>query len=90
LFYLIPNNGVMAVSTSVLLPATIASFNGKLVNNTVTLNWATNNEINNLGFDVERSDDGVQFSKIGFVSSKSSSGNSVASTQYSFNDKKIF
>lgn len=90
LFYLIPNNGVMAVSTSVLLPATIASFNGKLVNNTVTLNWATNNEINNLGFDVERSDDGVQFSKIGFVSSKSSSGNSVASTQYSFNDKKDF
>jgi hypothetical protein len=89
LFYLITNNGVMAVSTSVLLPATISSFKGKVLNNTVALHWSTSNEINNMGFEIERSDNGIQFSKIGFVASTSSTENTVA-MGYSFNDNKTF
>jgi hypothetical protein len=33
----------------------------------VTLRWSTITETNNYGFDIERSNDGVQFEKIVFI-----------------------
>jgi hypothetical protein len=88
LFYLITNNGVMAVTTNVLLPVTISSFKGKIINNTALLNWNTSNETNNLGFEIERSADGIKFSRIGFVASKSTNGSSSNAAEYSFDDNK--
>jgi hypothetical protein len=51
------------------LPVTLLSFDGKRLDvNNVTLNWKTTNEVNNMGFDVERSLGSTgQFVKVGFV-----------------------
>ena len=65
------------------LPVTLLNFNGELINDHAVLHWSTTDEINNKGFDVERSKDGVNFSKIGFVEAK---GNSTSISYYSFTD----
>jgi hypothetical protein len=49
------------------LPVDLISFSAKLVNKDVLLTWATASESNNKGFDVERSEDGVNFEWIAFV-----------------------
>ncbi len=89
LFYVITNNGVMAVQTNNLVPVNFSAFTGKLINNSVSLKWTTSTEINNKGFEVERSQDGTQFSSIGFVASKSLSGNATNKNDYTFEDAKI-
>ncbi len=65
-----------------ILPLTWISFNAKAVNNNVQLEWVTAKEINTDHFDVERSSDGVHFSKIGSVNSKIQS----AQGDYTFTD----
>jgi glucose/arabinose dehydrogenase len=66
------------------LPLDLITFTGSLQNNTTTLlNWKTNNEINSSHFDVERSSDGQNFSKIGTVDAIV---NSTTETSYSFKD----
>ncbi len=55
-------------TNNVVLPLDLISFTGKLQADLSTLlNWETANEINMQGFDVERSNDGNNFSKIDFV-----------------------
>ena len=49
------------------LPIELQSFTAKESNGRGLLNWSTASEANNAGFDVEKSLDGVQFDKIGFV-----------------------
>jgi|GEM_PF-1445399 len=65
------------------LPLTWISFNAKAVNRNVALDWRTASEINTDHFDIERSNDGVHFSKIGTVAS---SQNSAAESDYTFTD----
>ncbi len=65
------------------LPLTWMSFNAKAVNKNVELDWITAREINTDHFDIERSDDGVHFSKIGTVVS---SKNTSAESDYTFTD----
>lgn len=48
----------------------------------VKLNWRTANEMNTAGFDIERSDDGRTFKKIGYKQSV----NTQSENHYSFND----
>ncbi|MBN9351952.1 MAG: T9SS type A sorting domain-containing protein [Chitinophagaceae bacterium] len=48
--------------------------------------WSTATESNNKGFDVERSNDGKNWSSIGFVSSSSESGSSSITLNYQFTD----
>ncbi len=67
------------------LPVEITSFKTNVVGSSVVLNWATAAEQNNLGFDIERSNDGNVFKKIYFVSGK---GNSTEENHYSFTDNK--
>jgi len=49
------------------LPVTFGSFNGKLVGTTANLTWTTLSEINNKGFEVEKSIDGKNFISIAFI-----------------------
>ena len=63
------------------LPIELLSFSGKNTGRYNFLEWRTANEINNKGFDVERSTDGLLFEKMGFVSGKGGPGN-----DYSFQD----
>jgi hypothetical protein len=49
------------------LPVTLTSFTGKATQFGNQLNWTTSSEVNNQGFNIERSTDGKTFTKIGFV-----------------------
>lgn len=66
------------------LPLTLQSFEANVKSNDVVLNWSTSNEINTAGFDVERSADGVSFTKISYVVSKENNTN-----KYDFTDKQL-
>ncbi len=74
--------------TSVPLPVTWLSFTADKTGDKAMLNWATATERGNTGFDVERSADGKNFSKIGFVSTQANEGNSNEKLAYSFIDSK--
>ncbi len=67
------------------LAVNMLSFDVKAVNNTTArLNWRTVNEEELAGFGIERSQDGINWSSIGFVNAK---GNSQTGTnEYVFND----
>ncbi|MCY7362944.1 MAG: hypothetical protein LH629_12900, partial [Ignavibacteria bacterium] len=70
------------------LPVELASFSSSISGNNVNLNWTTSSEINNAGFDVERSNVNSQtaneWMKIGYVK-----GNGSVSTlqNYIFTDR---
>ena len=70
------------------LPAELLSFTGVAIRNNVTLKWTTASEINNSGFDIERSlvADKIKWKKIGFIAG---SGNSSSPVCYSFDDKSL-
>ncbi|MEO6231065.1 MAG: T9SS type A sorting domain-containing protein [Ferruginibacter sp.] len=66
------------------LPVTLLSFNVKKSNNWIQLNWSTAQELNSKVFDIERSNNGILFEKIGSVNA---SGYSSKNTNYSYLDK---
>ena len=79
-----PLAGGPYVSTPVVIPVEMTNFDATTVNNTVKLNWLTASERNNAYFDVERSANGQDWSKIGQVKG---SGTSAKTTKYSFSDE---
>ena len=70
------------------LPVELLSFTARAERNSITLNWTTGTEINNHGFDVERSsaEKEKKWVKTGFVNGK---GNSNTETRYTFVDKGV-
>lgn len=87
IFYLSTNNGIRAVlSGRELLPVTMGKFDAALFNNTARLDWTTVAENNNKGFNIEKSANGTDFSRIGFVSTLAIDGNSKLPLNYSFTD----
>jgi hypothetical protein len=58
--------------------------------NASLITWGTALEMNNVGFYVERSNDGKTFLPIGFQNSKATNGNSNSAIEYSFTDTKPF
>ncbi|NUN08890.1 MAG: hypothetical protein HUU54_06920, partial [Ignavibacteriaceae bacterium] len=75
--------GLKSVTGDNSLPVELISFSIKVVNNNIALNWQTATEINNFGFEVERSTDKSNWSKIGFVQG---AGNSNSPKNYSYTD----
>jgi trimeric autotransporter adhesin len=70
--------------TGIPLPLTLVSFTAQLnSNNVVDLKWETVTEINVSHFEIEKSTDGINFTKAGIVSAK---GNTEDITRYSMND----
>ncbi|TAE42485.1 MAG: T9SS C-terminal target domain-containing protein [Cytophagales bacterium] len=70
-------------STSSPLPITLLSFEGKRTNESnVLLTWKTATELNNKGFDIESSENAVEFNKIAFVDG---AGNSSVIKNYALN-----
>jgi poly(3-hydroxybutyrate) depolymerase len=65
-----------------LLPVTYAYVNGKNTGNKNTISWATTNETNSDRFEIMRSADGINFSKLGTVQSKGG----ATLTEYTFDD----
>lgn len=80
------SSGAVWTKNVSVLPVELASFSFSAIENTVTLNWQTNTELNNSGFDIERSIKDNKWIKAGFVQG---SGNSNEPKDYSFTDKNI-
>lgn len=67
-----------------IVPVELISFNYQIVNGQVILNWETATELNNWGFEIQRSVDNNEFVTIGFVQGN---GNSTTNQYYSFVDE---
>jgi hypothetical protein len=67
------------------LPVSLISFSGYKNGGKNTLNWTVASEVNNRGFEVLRSTDGVNYSSIGFVNSQVG-GFSNTEQHYTFDD----
>jgi hypothetical protein len=66
------------------LPVTLVSFTAEAVSNEyIRLNWITASEINNSGFDIERSVDGKSYESIGWIAGH---GNSTVTNEYQYSD----
>ena len=68
------------------LPVSLLNFSGYKDGGHIQLQWTTVTEINNRGFEVQRSSDGNDFTTIGFVNSLAVGGNSSAVLNYQFTD----
>lgn len=67
-----------------VVPVELTSFSANFQKGKVLLNWSTATETNNYGFEIERSQDNVNFLKIGFIQGN---GTSTQKNNYSFSDK---
>jgi hypothetical protein len=72
------------------LPVTLSNFKGERIGATNKLTWSTFTEVDNHGFEIQRSIDGVSFNGIHLVPSKANRGNSTSVLDYSFDDSKPF
>lgn len=77
--------GAVVLNANTALPVELTSFTAKFKNNVIELNWNTSTEVNNYGFEIERSKDKTDFEKIGFVEG---SGNSNSAKNYFFTDEQ--
>ncbi|HRN27083.1 MAG TPA: T9SS type A sorting domain-containing protein [Ignavibacteriaceae bacterium] len=72
------------------LPVELSSFSASLLTNGVKLNWRTETEVNNFGFDIERASLSASplrvWENIGFING---SGNSNSPKDYAFVDKNV-
>jgi hypothetical protein len=78
-----------AFTSSGALPVELISFTAQAINKGVELRWKTATEVNNYGFEIERSlvtghQSLVKWEKVGFVTG---AGNSNSSKEYSFTDE---
>ncbi|MBK7229668.1 MAG: T9SS type A sorting domain-containing protein [Ignavibacteriales bacterium] len=72
---------------SASIPVELTSFTANVVEGNVVLNWITATELNNSGFDIEKSIDNSTWNKIGFVNGN---GTSTEIHNYSFADQTPF
>ncbi len=88
-----PDLNASAISASVELytgiaavPVELTSFAASALNNTVTLSWKTQSELNNKEFQLERSSSSEGWNKIGSIKG---AGTSSETNSYSFVDRNI-
>ena len=74
------------LTSSSSLPVSLTEFKAKAVGNRAILTWSTASEINNQGFEIEKSLDGTQFDKLGFAKGN---GNSNILLSYIFSDENF-
>ena len=68
------------------VPVTLINFKGETNGGSNQLTWATTEEINNNGFQVQHSIDGKSFTDQYFVRTKTATGNYFGTVNYSFTD----
>jgi len=79
-------NGMYLLEFPAVLPVDLVSFTGEATTKGNLLNWETASELNNAGFEIERSFDSRTFEKIGFVDGNQTSSQAQS---YSFLDEDI-
>lgn len=75
-----------AFEYSATLPVKLVGFKGENVGNTNLLSWTTTEEINNAGFQIQHSVDGLVFTDEHFVPTKIVSGNYAGIINYTYTD----
>ncbi|PSL21420.1 T9SS type A sorting domain-containing protein [Dyadobacter jiangsuensis] len=78
-----------SIATESALPVTLISFEASAEKNAAHLAWATTSEENSRGFEIERSTNASNWTKIGFVASKSSETGSTSRLDYDFTDASV-
>ena len=68
------------------LPVSLVNFNGSRNGSYVTLQWTTNIESNNTGFEIQRSTVSGVYETIGFVATRAVDGNSSMPLYYQFKE----
>ena len=71
-------------STTNTLPIELISFNLSKTEKNVQLNWATASELNNSGFEIQRSNDDKEWETLGFINGAGNSNNII---HYSYIDE---
>ena len=71
------------IADTTIVPVELVSFSGSAAANVVTLSWSTATELNNHGFEIERSSDKSNWRTIGFKEGK---GTTSEPQQYSYSD----
>ena len=74
-------NGFYKLSSPYFIPVELISFSASTTEGNVLLRWSTATELNNSGFDIERSSDNKDYVKIGFVPGY---GTTTESKSYSY------
>ncbi len=69
-----------------IIPVELTSFTFSIGNNEVLLNWSTATELNNKGFEIERSTDKLNWDFLGFIEGH---GTTTSPQEYSFTDKTL-
>jgi Domain of unknown function (DUF4082)/Secretion system C-terminal sorting domain len=69
-----------------LLPVTITDFKAITANNNILVNWKTESESNNDGFEIQRSNNGIDWYAINFVKG---AGQSSTVKNYGYTDKSL-
>jgi hypothetical protein len=67
-------------------PVELTSFSANIVKGSVNLSWKTATEVNNMGFNVERSANKSEWSNLGFVKGN---GTSTSNISYSYVDNSV-
>ncbi|MBE2279972.1 MAG: Omp28-related outer membrane protein [Ignavibacteriaceae bacterium] len=79
------NNKEVLNSTSskfqTIVPVELSHFSAIQSGNSILVQWETTTELNNLGFEIQKSYDGINFTTAGFVNGK---GNSLLLASYQF------
>jgi predicted outer membrane repeat protein len=81
------NDIVFSLLPSSPLPIKLISFEAKAQEKHIQLTWKTASETNSAGYDIERSENGKDFTKIGYVKSVANNGNSNEQLGYAFTDE---
>lgn len=69
-----------------VLPVELVSFTSSVTGRNVTLEWTTSEEVNNAGFEIQRSDSRGQWVRAGYVRGN---GTAAGNSSYSFTDKGL-
>lgn len=76
-------NLLCAANVDLGLPVELIYFNAVLKDKAINLNWSTASEQNNLGFDIQRSNDGRSWETLDFVPGRGTTSETI---HYSFED----
>jgi photosystem II stability/assembly factor-like uncharacterized protein len=79
-------NGAILHTTNAGTPVELSSFTAEVSGNDAVLKWITASETNNSGFEIQKSTDGINFTRTGFIAGN---GTSAETHSYTFTDKSL-
>lgn len=75
----------VVLTADAIVPVELLAFGGKVMEENIELNWQTASEINNEGFEIQRSENGKQFKILAFVAGN---GNTLETQNYQWLDEQ--